>query len=69
MLARPIGGSLAPRDAAEIEGARWIGWPELIDRVNPLLRDSGLGGLAYRARLHERVRAILLAVNPAPAPP
>ena len=29
MLARPFEGSLAPRDTAEIEGARWIEWPEL----------------------------------------
>jgi 8-oxo-dGTP pyrophosphatase MutT (NUDIX family) len=67
MLAHPFEGNLVPRDTAEIEGARWIGWPELIDEVNPLLRDSGLGGLAYRARLHDRVRAILLSKNPAPA--
>jgi ADP-ribose pyrophosphatase YjhB (NUDIX family) len=67
MLAHPFEGSLVPRDTAEIEGARWIGWPELIDEVNPLLRDSGQGGLAYRARLHDRVRAILLSKNPAPA--
>ncbi len=69
MLARPFEGSLAPRDTAEIEAARWIEWPELTDEVNPLLRDSGLGGLAYRARLHERVRAILLATNRAQAGP
>ncbi len=69
MLARPFEGSLAPRDTVEIEGARWIGWPELEGEVNPLLRNSGLGGLAYRARLHERVRAILLATNRAPAGP
>jgi ADP-ribose pyrophosphatase YjhB (NUDIX family) len=59
MLATPLEGSLAPRDTAEIEAARWIEWPELEARVNPVLRDSGLGRLAYRARLHERVRAIL----------
>jgi 8-oxo-dGTP pyrophosphatase MutT (NUDIX family) len=69
MLARPFEGSLAPRDTVEIEGARWIEWPELTDEVNPLLRDSGLGGLAYHARLHERVRAILLTTNRAPAGP
>jgi 8-oxo-dGTP pyrophosphatase MutT (NUDIX family) len=63
MLARPLDGSLAPRDTAEIEGARWIEWTELTDEVNPRLRDSGLGGLAYRARLHDRVRAILLATS------
>lgn len=69
MLARTFPGSLAPRDTAEIEGARWIEWPELTDKVNPLLRDSGLGALAYRARVHERVRAILLSTNRAPAGP
>jgi 8-oxo-dGTP pyrophosphatase MutT (NUDIX family) len=67
MLAHPFEGSLAPRDTAEIEGARWIDWPELIDEVNPLLRDSGLGGLGYRARLHDRVRAILSSKNRASA--
>jgi hypothetical protein len=69
MLAQPFAGSLAPRDTAEIEGARWIDWPELTDEVNPRLRDSGSGGLAYRARLHDRVRAILLATNRAPTGP
>lgn len=63
MLARPTGGTLATRDTAEIEEARWIGWPELTDEVNPRLIGSGRGGLAYRARLHERVRAILLATR------
>jgi ADP-ribose pyrophosphatase YjhB (NUDIX family) len=60
MLATAYDGSLAPRDTAEIEAARWIEWPELTTRVNPLLRDSGLGGLAYRARLHDRVHALLV---------
>jgi ADP-ribose pyrophosphatase YjhB (NUDIX family) len=69
MLARPLEGSLAPRDTAEIEAARWIDWAELVDKVNPLLRDSGRGGLAYRARLHDRVRAILLSNRRAPAGP
>jgi 8-oxo-dGTP pyrophosphatase MutT (NUDIX family) len=69
MLARPLEGSLAPRDTAEIEAARWIDWAELGDKVNPLLRDSGRGGLAYRARLHDRVRAILLSNRRAPAGP
>ena len=66
MLARPFEGSLAPRDRAEIVGARWIDWVELTEKVNPLLRNSGLGGLAYRARLHDRARAILLSQNPHP---
>ena len=69
MLARPFEGSLAPRDRAEIEGARWIDWVELTEKVNPLLRDSGLGGLAYRARLHDRARALLLSQNPHPTAP
>lgn len=69
MLARPLEGSLVPRDTAEIEGARWMDWPELTDRVNPLLRESGLGGLAYRARLHDRVGAILLSRNRVSARP
>ncbi len=68
MLARPFEGSLNPRDTGEIEQARWIEWPELTSEVNPKLRDSGLGGLAYRARLHDRVREILLAAG-APAGP
>jgi 8-oxo-dGTP pyrophosphatase MutT (NUDIX family) len=59
MLARPLAGELAPIDEGEIEAARWIGWPELLEVVNPLLRSSGLGGLSYRARLHEEVRGIL----------
>jgi 8-oxo-dGTP pyrophosphatase MutT (NUDIX family) len=63
MQARPTEGALAPRDTVEIEEARWIGWPELVDEVNPRLIGSRRGGLAYRARLHERVRAILLATS------
>ena len=59
MLATAYEGSLAPRDTAEIEAARWIEWPELVSRVNSLLRDSGRGGLVYRARLHDRVRELL----------
>jgi ADP-ribose pyrophosphatase YjhB (NUDIX family) len=61
MLARSIGGRLAPLDVAEIESARWATWSELLDRMNPLLRESGRGGLRYRAGVHERVREILLA--------
>jgi 8-oxo-dGTP pyrophosphatase MutT (NUDIX family) len=61
MLARSSGGTLAPIDVVEIESARWTTWPELLDRMNPLLRDSGLGGLRYRAGVHDRVHAILLA--------
>jgi 8-oxo-dGTP pyrophosphatase MutT (NUDIX family) len=61
MLARTLAGSLAPRDRGEIESARWIGWPELTEAVNPILWRSGLGGLSYRARLHDRAHAILTA--------
>jgi 8-oxo-dGTP pyrophosphatase MutT (NUDIX family) len=61
MLARTVGGSLAPIDIAEIEAARWTSWPELVSGMNPLLRESGLGGLRYRADLHDRVHAILQA--------
>jgi len=67
VFAVDVSESVAPASIAE--AARWIEWPELTDEVNPLLRDSGLGGLAYRARLHERVRAILLATNRAQAGP
>jgi ADP-ribose pyrophosphatase YjhB (NUDIX family) len=72
MLARSLGGLLSPRDTGEIEAARWIGWPELTGTVNPLLWRSGLGGLSYRARLHDRAQAILTTrrktrAGPAPA--
>lgn len=60
MLARSIGGTLAPLDKAEIESARWTTWPELLGQMNPLLRESGLGGLRYRAGVHERAHEILL---------
>ncbi|MGH9321171.1 MAG: NUDIX hydrolase [Vicinamibacteria bacterium] len=61
MLARAVSGTLAPRDAGETEAARWIEWDELLSDVNRCLRDSGLGGMSYRARLHDRVREILLS--------
>ena len=59
MLAGAVNGTLAPVDSKEIEAARWMDWTELVDIVNPLLRDSGRGGLRYRARLHERLRDIV----------
>lgn len=59
MLARREDGELGPRDGREIEAARYIDWAELIEKVNPILLDSGLGGLAYRARLHEGLRALV----------
>lgn len=64
MLARSNGGSLAPRDQAEIESARWTTWSELLAQMNPRLRESGLGGLSYRARVHDRVHEILLSKRP-----
>jgi len=64
IVAKPTsdrGVELAPVDKNEIESARWVGWDELINKVNPILVKSGLGGLAYRARVHERARELLLA--------
>lgn len=69
MVARVLPTSVGEprhRDSDEIESARWIRWQELIDEVNPILRNSGRGGLRYRARLHERLHEILrLACRPA----
>lgn len=59
MLARVTGGALAPLDSGEVESARYVGWAELVEEVNPRLRGSGLGGLEYRARLHEKIRDIV----------
>jgi ADP-ribose pyrophosphatase YjhB (NUDIX family) len=64
MLARAASGTLSPSAESETEHARWIEWDELLAEVNRKLRDSGLGGLGYRARLHERVREILLSRVP-----
>lgn len=61
LLARPLSEELGALDRAEIASARWIGWDELLSQVNPVLRDSGLGGLAYRARVHEKVHELLTA--------
>lgn len=60
LRARPVGGELRPLDTDEIAAARWIGWKELLGEVNSVLRDSGLGGLAYRARLHDRAYELLV---------
>jgi len=49
---------LAPRDRNEIEAARWMAWTELVDDVSPLLENSGLGGLQYRARIHKRLHQL-----------
>lgn len=59
LKARPLGGDVAPIDRTDVESARWISWRELLEVVNPILMSSGRGGLAYRARLHERVHEIL----------
>ena len=61
MVAKPVAGELEPVDRDEIESARWASWDELIKTMNPVLVGSGLGGLAYRARLHERSRELLTA--------
>jgi 8-oxo-dGTP pyrophosphatase MutT (NUDIX family) len=60
MLARPLGGAaetlkIEPHDHDEIEAARWMDFSELVDEVSPLLEESGLGGLRYRARIHRRL--------------
>ena len=58
--ATPVSGQLEPVDRDEVESARWVGWKELVEKVNPVLVATGLGGLAYRARLHERARELLV---------
>ncbi|HEX9726815.1 MAG TPA: NUDIX domain-containing protein [Vicinamibacteria bacterium] len=60
MVATPISGKLEPVERDEIESAQWVGWKELVEKVNPVLIATGLGGLAYRARLHERARELLI---------
>lgn len=59
MVATADDGEIAPHDHEEIESARWMDFSDLIHKVNPLLEKSGLGGLRYRARLHERVAELL----------
>ena len=54
------GDALEPVDRDEIESARWVSWKELVEKVGPILTATGLGGLAYRARLHERARDLLV---------
>ncbi|MFQ5791223.1 MAG: NUDIX domain-containing protein [Acidobacteriota bacterium] len=61
MRARPLSGRIAPVDASEFAAVRWISWDELLKEVNPVLHKTGLGGLRYRARLHERVYELLTA--------
>jgi 8-oxo-dGTP pyrophosphatase MutT (NUDIX family) len=59
LLARPLSDQLDPVDTREIADARWVGWEELLRKINPILKGTGLGGLAYRAQLHERTYEIL----------
>lgn len=59
LRARPLSGELGPLDRAEVASARWMGWNELLNEVNPVLRDSGSAGLVYRARVHEKAHEIL----------
>jgi 8-oxo-dGTP pyrophosphatase MutT (NUDIX family) len=58
MAARPLRGEVRPVDTREIEDARWIGWSELLNQVNPILVASGRGGLRYRAELHVKCHAL-----------
>lgn len=59
LLARPLSGELDPVDTREIADVRWVQWEELLHKINPVLKGTGLGGLAYRAQLHERMHEIL----------
>jgi ADP-ribose pyrophosphatase YjhB (NUDIX family) len=61
LLARPLTDELEPLDKDEIAAARWVGWEELLETINPILRDTGLGGLAYRAQLHEKMHELVAA--------
>jgi 8-oxo-dGTP pyrophosphatase MutT (NUDIX family) len=63
MVATPVSGKLEPVDRDEIESARWVDWKELVEKINPVLVATGLGGLAYRARLHERARELLIELE------
>ena len=64
MTASPLSGELDPQDVKEIASARWIEWAKLLSEVNPVLVDSGSGGLAYRARIHEKVHELRLGSQP-----
>ncbi len=59
LLARPLSNHLDPVDTGEIADARWVDWEELLVKINPVLKGTGLGGLVYRAQLHERTHEIL----------
>ncbi len=59
LLARLLSGHLDPMDKHEIADARWVDWEELLGKINSSLQGTGLGGLAYRAQLHEKIHKIL----------
>ena len=59
----PVAGHLEPLDTAEIEGARWVDWVELTERLNPVLVGAEGGGLKYRARLHQRLRELVHQIS------
>jgi 8-oxo-dGTP pyrophosphatase MutT (NUDIX family) len=61
LLARPVSGELRPLDEKEIAAVRWVGWEELLRKMNPVLRGTGMGGLEYRARLHEKMHELVTA--------
>jgi 8-oxo-dGTP pyrophosphatase MutT (NUDIX family) len=61
LSARRLSGELEPEDDREIASARWVDWKTLLEEINPILRDTGLGGLAYRARLHEKMFELVSA--------
>ena len=59
MLATPEPGEPGPEDTAEIESCRFVPWDELTGAMRLPLEDSGVGMLAYRSRLHERLHALV----------
>ena len=42
----------------------WNVWAKLLEEVNPILVGSGFGGLAYRARIHEKVHELKAKSRP-----
>jgi ADP-ribose pyrophosphatase YjhB (NUDIX family) len=59
VTARVVAGTLQPRDAFEIEAARWMQLGELTGPVAAVLRGSGGRLFQYRADLHDRIAALL----------
>ena len=59
LLSRLLSGQLDPMDKSEIADARWVDWEELLGKISSSLQGTGLGGLAYRAQLHEKIHEIL----------